>query len=580
MTSQQLQGSNISRIDRKRRLLPLALIALTLFTFIRVITCDFSNWDDTYTVANDPGLNPPTWAALGRHWKRADMDIYMPLTQTVWAGIATLARVSAPDVSGVALNPYPFHLANLIAHIGAVLLVYSILQALGCRPIPAAIGAALFAVHSVQVESVAWISGLKDVLCGLLCLCALRLWIVPSSRYSWVHYVAACLAYLLALFAKPSAVTLPLIAAVVAVLLLRRSVSRTTIRLLPWIALAVVFAFIAHRAQPADNVPHPPLPQRPLVATDVIWFYLRKIIWPGELGIDYGKTPSAILSQSPLLLVTKLAALSIPLAVGLALRRRFPALLASMAIFIAAICPVLGLVPFDFQEYSTVADHYLYLAMLGPALLVASLIQLRPGWFPRTACMVWIAVLCLHSFRQTANWKNGISLMEHAIAVNPDSWVAHLNLSNVLLPDSPARALAEANTACSLRPDNALGYRALTNGLLATNQPQAALKAAQKAVRLRPSDAAARVDLGRAYDAAGDGTNAVAAYRKCLQLDPTNPDASCNLAAILAEHGQLDEAIRLYQATLRQYPSLTAARIGLANAQAARSKLIPRRSTS
>jgi tetratricopeptide (TPR) repeat protein len=570
VTSQQLKRTNNPRLDRKRRLPPLALIALTLLTFMGVITCDFSNWDDTYTVANDPGLNPPTWAALGRHWKRADMDIYMPLTQTVWAGIATVARVSSPDEAGVALNPYPFHLANLIAHIAAVLLVYSILQSLGCRPIPAAIGAGLFAVHSVQVESVAWVSGLKDVLCGLFCLCALRLWIVPSSRSGWFRSVAACFAYLLALLAKPSAITLPLIAAAVAIFLLRWPVSKTTIRLLPWIALAVVFAIIARRAQPADNVPHPPLSQRPLIAADVVWFYARKIIWPGELGIDYGKTPSAILFQGPLLLAAKLVALVVPLAVALVMRRRFPALLASIAIFIAAICPVLGLVPFDFQEYSTAADHYLYVAMLGPALLVASLVQLRPGWLVRTACVVWIAMLGLYSFRQTTYWKNGISLMEHAIAVNPQSWVSHLNLSNVLLPASPARALTEAKQACSLRPDNALCYRALTNALLATNQPQEALKAAQEAVRLRPWDAATQIDLGRAFDAAGDWTNAVAAYRKSLEFDPANPDATCNLAAILAEHGQLNEAIRLYQAALREYPNLAAARTGLANAQAAR----------
>ena len=160
---------NVERVNTASRwqrfLLPLLLL-LTLIVFARVVACDFTNWDDRANIASNPRFNPPTWDALQHHWAHTEMDIYMPMTRTVWAGIATVGRLPQADPDGIWLNPYLFHGVNLLVHLLSVAIVFQLLQLLVPNPTAAFFGAAVFAVHPVMVEPVAWVSGLKDVLCG------------------------------------------------------------------------------------------------------------------------------------------------------------------------------------------------------------------------------------------------------------------------------------------------------------------------------------------------------------------------------------------------------------------------------
>src|SRR6266542_1742542 len=127
-------------------------------------TYDFVEWDDPQTIAANPDFNPPTWESVSSYWwgsKAPYLDLYIPMTYTAWAGVATIASLPLPDERGIALDPYPFHAANVLTHVFSVLLVFAILRLLVPAEWAAFLGAAIYALHPLQVEPIAWVSGFK-----------------------------------------------------------------------------------------------------------------------------------------------------------------------------------------------------------------------------------------------------------------------------------------------------------------------------------------------------------------------------------------------------------------------------------
>jgi protein O-mannosyl-transferase len=559
------------------RFYPLLLALITFAAFAPVLTCDFTNWDDTYTVTHNPGLNPVSMAAVKRFWTHADMDIYMPLTQTVWAVTGLLARLSQPDAAGATLNPLVFHGVNLLVHVASVLAVYSLLRLMIDDSLASALGAAVFAIHPVMVEPVAWVSGLKDVLCGALSLWALRIWLAPiskSDRPKW-RLILTTIIYSLALLAKPSATILPLVAMILATLVFRWSFSRAIIRVLPWIALAIPIAIIGAHAQPATNIPSVPFLMRGRIVTDAVWFYWGKLIWPTRLGIDYGHTPAALLRENYavgwmilLLLIAVFAALR-------TMRKKNPLPIAAACVFIAALIPVLGLIPFDFQQYSTVADHYLYVAMLGPAILIAVIAHQRAA-VVNVGLTILIFALAYKTAAQTLVWRDSQSLMSHALVINPNSWMAHTNLGLALKDDDPREAVHQCTLAVQLQPRSADLWNNLGLAYQANRQNDSAVDAFRRGVQLEPNKSDYRMHLTRALDDTGQREQAIDAYRQLLAMDPNNAAAHADLAADLAESGQLSQAIEQYHQALRIDPTLPAAVEGLRMAQGQQRDIKPK----
>ena len=142
-----------------------AIFAAILVSFGELLISDFTWWDDQGTLHQNPLFNPPTLDTLRIYWTHPHLGLFIPVTYTLWAAIAKFAYVGVPDEFNIVLNPYLFHAANVALHVGSTLLVYSILRRLLGAAVPACFGAILFAVHPLQVESVAWISGMKDLLC-------------------------------------------------------------------------------------------------------------------------------------------------------------------------------------------------------------------------------------------------------------------------------------------------------------------------------------------------------------------------------------------------------------------------------
>src|SRR5262245_28291197 len=322
--------------------LPLAIVLVALIVvYLPLRDAQFVQWDDFKTIAGNPDLNPPSASRILRYWDpgRPHMDLYVPVTYTAWAAVASVStppatRPGAPRARTPRLDPADFHTASLAVHVIATIFAFLILRRLlaahGVRGERAAwaagIGVGLFALHPLQVESVAWASGLKDLLGGAFTLAALWLYLryvatretgasLPTGA---VDLALATLGFVLAMLSKPSAVVTPLLAGCLLLVLPRRPApedSNATAsapddgaspgrRTLParlaglspllaplalWCVLALPVMLIARSAQPAASGFASPLWGRPLVALDALAFYAVKLVAPVRLALDYGR---------------------------------------------------------------------------------------------------------------------------------------------------------------------------------------------------------------------------------------------------------------------------------------------------
>ena len=605
--------------------LPLALLvaAVTVIVLWPVCSGEFLDWDDVKTIARNPALDPPTIGKIAELWNpgRPYMDLYVPVTYSVWGLVAAVSgRTAAPDgTSG--LDPHVFHAANLILHAGAAagvvwlfaeLLAAAGLNARRARWLAAAAGA-LFALHPVQVESVAWASGLKDVLSGGLAIAALALFVrsgevskgglarvnprtdparttaatvteaassragrVASAegRIRIVPYALATIAFLLAVLSKPSAIVLPLLAVILDGAMLGRPWTSVARRAAPWAALAAPLAIVIRRAQPASEGFVSVVWARPLVALDALAFYIGKLICPMSLALDYGRSPDWLLTSRQAWL-TWLVPVAAAAAIW-ALRRGRPWLVWGAALFPAALLPVLGFLRFDFQRHSTVADHYLYLAMLGPCVLFAFfLASLRAREAAIVAAVVLLPLAALARL-QTYAWHDTAALFEHTLRVNPASVPAHTNLGHTLYVHRRyEEAIGHYEAALRVRPDNAVAHNDEGNALRKLARPAEALEHFDRAVSLNGENAAYRFNRGLALEDLGRTAEAETAFKEAVRIDPGSAEAHANLGSTALRAGRIDDAIASYRRALEINPNLGPARRGLSDALAAKGSSAP-----
>jgi hypothetical protein len=323
-----------------------------------------------------------------------------------------------------------------------------------------------------------------------------------------------------AVLSKPVAVTLPLLAGAIEVLAAKRPVRRVAEELAPWFAVSLAVAVGTKFLQPdAVVVDRPALWLRPCIAGDALGFYMLKLIAPVRLGFDHGRTPAAVLGDplAGVVALAVLAALVLVLAMPALRSWRLP-----VALFIVPLLPVSGLVPFSFQHVSTVAERYAYVAMAGPALGLAMLVDrfeqaarfAVPG---RGLVMAGLAVLGGMSFVQAGSWRDNEALYGRALLSNPASHHARTNLGTALLDAG--------------RLDLAIEYL-------------------QDAVARKPDVAKARYNLATCLHRLGRRQAAGEHYAAALCLDPDHADAHNNLGILLAEEGRLPEAIRHFRSAI------------------------------
>lgn len=481
-----------------------ALLLLVAVVLGRIATHEFVNLDDDKFIYANPNYLPPTLASLANLWRAAHAHLYVPVTMSAWWLVAQAGLVRDGSAGGgagarYALNPWVFHIASLLVHAVNVLLVRRVVRSITRDDLAAVLGAAVFAIHPLQVEAVAWASELKDLLAAMFSLlaiaCALQA-IEHDARRPAVWWGGAIGCFIFALLSKPSAVTLPVVAAAVLWMLRDRDAgvagSKEETRAAQAsparkrIILAVLFvgflialpiALVTRAAQPAIDVPATARWQRPLVAADAIAFYLGKLIVPLGMTVDYGRTPAAVFTSRAAYWTW-----IVPVVVtALVLLRGRRALIGAWVIFIAAPAANLGLLPFDFQMVSTVADHYVYLGLLGVAIAVAWFIKRWPR--VRIAAVTAVAVLGVLTFIHAGRWRDSYSLWRHAIAVRPASGLAHVNLGVAYLSDGrPHEALPLLVRAAAIDPHDPFAHLNVIRARLAVGDTAGATEAAEDLV--------------------------------------------------------------------------------------------------
>lgn len=496
-------------------------LATTTLVFERSLDHDFVLIDDNVHLIENPFLNPPSWQKTQAFWRSPFLGLYVPLTYSLWAAEAKLAYRPAPPRAH--LVPGVFHLTSLALHLVNVALAFSLVWLLFRSPVAAAIGALPFAVHPMQVEAVAWASAQKDLLAGLFGLIMLVAWVISSKRRvkgeSWrLAYVIALVAQIAALLAKPSSVTLGIVAFALDVGWTRTPWRRSLALCLPFLVLSAPFLWITKALQPDLHVgPSAAIgfPERIVVAFDTIGFYLAKILLPFGLCPDYSRSPVALL-KSPIVYLTWL----VPVCLGFLMARRLRGSGAGLLAvgFLAILLPVLGLVPFYFQVFSTVADRYAYLAVLMPGILIAGIaVHARPN---RAAVVFGILALIWGTLsqRQLGNWQSSLHLFVHTLTVNPASLLAHNNLGTIL--ESMGRL------------DDAYFHY-------------------QQSSRIAPETLPPLYNMARIHAMKDELDEAKGLFQKVLERQPDLAEAHQSLAKIFTREGNKKEAAK-HNARLRQ----------------------------
>ena len=521
------------------------LAAITFIVFGQTLGCDFINFDDdTYVYEN-----PVVQKGLTFHgiiWAfSAHASNWHPLT---W-----MSHMLDCELYG--LNPTGHHLTSVLLHAATATLLFLVLRAMAGALWRSAFVAALFAIHPLRVESVAWVAERKDVLSGLFFMLTIAAYIRyarNSRRLS--YYLMVVLLFALGLMSKPMLVTLPFVLLLLDYWPLNRwrpkDSKRLVIEKLPLFGLAAALCVITLLAQKeaASSFPLPTRVGNALVSYAV---YLEQMIWPAGLAIFYPYPHDLEFWK----IIASVFLLLAVLAIAIAARRKCPYFLSGWLWYLGMLVPVIGILQVGLQAR---ADRYTYLPQIGLyiALTWAAADFLFAGWRHRNmvlgSCSALIlAVLAFCAHRQVAYWRNSEALWTHALACTPDNFIARNNLGDALLQKNEVNeAIVQYQRALQLNPNGVLTYNNLGDALFLKGNADAAIACYQKALQLKPDDMDALCNLGKSLFKEGNLDEAITCYQKALQINPDNTEIDYDLGNVLLQKGDFDAAIKHYKKAL------------------------------
>ncbi len=520
-------------------------------------------WDDAAHVTR-PELR--SWQGLYSIWFNlgATQQYYPLLHSAFWVehklwGDATLG----------------YHLVNILLHAVASLMVALILRHLA---IPGAfLAAAIFALHPVHVESVAWITELKNTLSAGFYLSAMLLYLRFDQQRKTGTYFCAFGLFALGLLSKTVTATLP--AALLVIFWWQRgrlSWKRDALPLMPYFVLGaaagVFTAWFEHTLLGAKGAAfNLTLIDRCLLAGRAIWFYLGKLVWPADLLFIYPRwhVSQAVWWQY----LFSLAALVL-VAVLWGLRRRWRAPLAGLLFFVGTLFPALGFFNVYPFLFSFVADHFQYLASLGIISLVSAGVALlldrwrlwgRPAGY--ALCLTLLAILAGLTWQQSRMYTDIETLYQTTIDGNPECWMAHTNLGTVLIGKGRLdEAIAHWQKALEINPDDTQAHNNMGLILAGRGQFDKAIAHYQRALDIEPNDPQCQSNLGAALIARGQPAEAEIHLRKALESMPNDAKLQSHLGLALAASGRVDEATAHYRRSLEIKPDDAQAHYNLGNA--------------
>jgi hypothetical protein len=499
----------VKPIDPSRRvgwILCLLIGVVTLIAYWPAINADFVSWDDYKLVRDNAALNPPSWPMALKRFEHPYLELYTPATNLLLQGFA-MGGTQNISAHATRLNPIVFHVGMILLHLAAIPLVFLLLRALVRDEIAAALGVGVVALHPLGVEATAWVSSIGLAASVPLMAAILWQWIQfrrtsrLHSHRAAAHYALATFFYILALLIKPSNVTIPIMVWVLDIAIEKVDWKRSALAIAPWLLAAIPMIMITTIAQPSARFTfwQPAMWQRPAVASDAIVFYIEKLLWPAALTIDYGRTPAAIFGNPAILFIELTLVLAVAISL-LKLRRRIPIIVAGIAIFIAALLPVLGLTSFAFQIYSTVADRYAYPGLIGVGMILAAILAKIKKLSARILVCTLLFIWAVMTYQQSQIWKNNYSLFTHTLRINPHSWMAWNSLGNAMILDGRvSEGLDMARTAWSLAPDRPRIAINIGTALAMLHRPGEALPYLQFAAIHEPDDFVVATNLSRVY---------------------------------------------------------------------------------
>lgn len=560
----------------RRTVLGLLLTAAVAAAFSAVVRCDFVNFDDPMYVTANPYVRAGL-TARGVRWAvtATDMILWHPLT---W-----LSHMLDAELHG--LNPAGHHATSVVLHLANVVLVFVVLVRLTGKAVPSFLVAALFGLHPLRVESVAWVSERKDVLCAFFALLATWAYARYAERPGAGRMATVALCLGLGLLAKPMAVTLPFVFLLLDWWPLRRvrrgaspqaSPLRTAGRLVAekWPLLALSAAVVAATLVTAGGgaaiggVDAFPLGTRVQNAVTSYVGYLARTAWPHDLAVFY-PYPRAFPAWK---VATALVVLTTATAGVVLARRRRPYLVVGWLWFVGTLVPVVGFVQTGSQA---MADRYTYLPHVGLFVAVAWTVREFAARSPVHARLTaGLAVLVLAAFgastyRQTLVWTDSRTLFEHALAVTDDNWLAHNSLGDALAKEGRlAEAAAHFESALRIYPAYPGAHYNLATVRARMGRTDEAIAHYREVLRLAPQDVNARNNLGVALLRVGAADEAVRELHEVVRRRP-DPAARTNLALALGKLGRHAEAAEQLRLVVDAMPQLAEGHRLLAEALAA-----------
>jgi len=534
----------------------LALAAITFAVFGQTLRHDFVNFDDEdYVFGNPMVARGLTRQGIGWAFTHVHSANWHPLT--------SFSHMLDCQLYG--LRPGGHHLTNVLLHTAAVLALFLVLRQMTGFLWRSAFVAAVFAIHPLRVESVAWVAERKDVLSGLFFMLTIGAYV----RYARRPWAGGCYGLLLLLFAmglmcKPMLVTLPLVLRLLDYWPLQRteSAGKLWMEKLPLLALSAAscVATIAAQRGFIQTGGSFSLPYRLGNALVACMVYLGQMVWPVGLAVFYPCPRNALPAWEVPLAATLLAGLS---ALAFGLRRNQPWIWAGWLWYLIMLVPVLGIIQVGGQAH---ADRYTYLPQIGIYISVAWLAaEWRVSRMALGGLMIGVlGVLMVCAWQQTAYWQNSETLWTHTLAYTTDNNVAELNLGSAFLKKGQLdEAIAHFQKALEIKPDYADAHNNLGKALLQNGQLDEAMAQFQKALDIKPDHAEAHNNLGAALLKKGGVDEAILHDQEALQIRPDFVEAHVNLGNALLQKDRVDEAIAHYQKALEIEPGLAEAHYNL-----------------
>ena len=570
------------------------LLAITLIAFAPVRQFGFVDYDDFDYVAANPHVMPGlSWEGVRWAFVSGYFANWHPLT---WISHML-------DVQLFGMNAGAHHAVNVVLHVLNTLLLFGVLQRMTGAVGRSAFVAALFAVHPMHVESVAWVAERKDVLSALFWMLTMWAYTAYVRHARWQRYGLVVVFFALGLMSKPMLVTLPFVLLLLDVWPLRRKLGlNLVLEKLPLFALAgassVVTVLVQRQGGAVVRLDLIPLSTRVANALVAYARYIEGMFWPVDLAAMY---PIPRTLPDPGVLAAAVALLIGITVVAIRDVRQRPYLLVGWLWFLGTLVPVIGIVQVGVQS---MADRYSYIPLIGLFIMVAWGVPDAVARWPRlrmaspVAAAAVLAGCMTGTMHQVQYWRSSRALWERAVDATRDNYFAEGSLGYVLSKEGhPDDAIPHLRESLRIRPDfaeahNNLGvvlagrgelrdavsqfseairinpeFKAARDNLTATNAKlstfDTSLTRYADAVRAKPNDLAAHNELGAALAAQGRIDDAIEQFREAIRIDPNQPDVHFNLGVMLDQKGRTSEAVEQFRIALRLNPGHVAARQAL-----------------